>query len=297
MVRQNHLFGNWLKIGVILKIDSISIIRIKMNYQLDVELSAGLESYRSAIEATIKPYIKIELTDNKDPSWWQSKFGGLPYMPQGFEYPKSYDGEYLYLLAQINFAEVPNLEGLPAKGILQFYLAADECYGCDFDNPLEQDKFRIIYFPEVDLEINNLITDFSFLPKLEPDDWLMPFQGCCAISFTLDYSPISVNDYQFDFFDIYDSNDEVYVIHEEYWDKFDASGHKLLGYPCFTQDDPRQKSSKEEPYILLFQIDSDNNNTGFDICWGDAGVANFFIKRSHLQQLDFSQVWYNWDCG
>ena len=104
-------------------------------------------------------------------------------MPKDFEYPKSYSGEYLYLLAQINFAEVPKLEGLPEKGILQFYLAADEeLYGCDFDDPSRQDKFRVVYFPEVDLEVSNLLTDFSFLPKLESEDWIMPFQGCCATS-------------------------------------------------------------------------------------------------------------------
>ena len=68
-----------------------------MSYKLDIELSEALEPYRSAIEATIKPYIKIELTNNDKPTWWQSKFGGMPYMPKDFEYPKSKAGEYLYL--------------------------------------------------------------------------------------------------------------------------------------------------------------------------------------------------------
>ncbi|MGD1918732.1 MAG: YwqG family protein [Pleurocapsa sp.] len=271
--------------------------RFNMNYKLDVKLSKELEPYRSAIEATIKPYIKIELTDNNSPTWWQSKFGGLPYMPKGFDYPKSNDDEYLYLLAQINFAEVPNLEGLPPKGILQFYLAADDdLYGCDFDNPLVQDKFRVIYFPEVDLDPKNLLIDFNFLPKLELEDWQMPFQGCCQIKFDLQYSPIGANDYKFNFFDLGDEDDEM-NLWSEYWDEFDSDGHKLLGYPCFTQEDPRYDSPGDEPYILLFQTDSDRNNNGFEICWGDAGIANFFIKRSHLEQLDFTQVLYNWDCS
>ena len=88
-----------------------------MNYKLDVELSPELETYKDKIEATIKPYIEIKLTDNNKPTWWQSKFGGLPYIPKGFEYPKSFGNEYLYLLAQINFAEVPHLEYFPDKGI------------------------------------------------------------------------------------------------------------------------------------------------------------------------------------
>ena len=269
-----------------------------MNYKLDVELSEVLEPYRSAIEATIKPYIKIELTDNSNPTWWQSKFGGLPYMPKNFDYPKSHDGEYLCLLAQINFEEVPKLEGLPEQGILQIYITADEdLYGCDFDNPTEQDKFRVIYFSKVDLEIDNLLKDFSFLPQPESEDWLIPFQGCCAVKFNLDYLPISAVDYQFSFFDIYDANEDVESKFSEYWDKFDSAGHKLLGYPCFTQEDPRYVSPEDEPYILLFQMDTDNNKNGFDMCWGDCGIANFFIRRSHLEQLDFTQVLYNWDCG
>lgn len=268
-----------------------------MNYKLDVELSEALEPYRSAIEATIEPYIKIELTDNNRPTLWQSKFGDLPYIPKDFEYPTSNDGSYLYLLAQINFAEVPKLEGLPDKGILQFYIAAnDDFYGCNFDNPFDRDKFRVIYFPEVDLEIDNLLTDFSFLPELESEDLLLPFKGCCAVKFHLDTAPISAADYQLDFFTLWNNN-ELDAKFEEYWDKFDSAGHKLLGYPCFTQEDPRPNFSEDEPYILLFQIDSDANNNGFEIMWGDNGIANFFIKRSHLEKLDFTQILYNWDCG
>ena len=167
----------------------------QMNYKLDLELSEKLEPYRSAIEATIEPYIKIKSTDCDTPTWWQSKFGGLPYLPKGFEYPKSSDGEYLYLLAQINFTEVPHLEGFPDRGILQFYVAADEdFYGLDFDNPTKQDKFRIVYFPDVSLQEDNLIVDFSFLPPIKKDDWLMPFEGCCALSFELALGVISLND-------------------------------------------------------------------------------------------------------
>ena len=135
-----------------------------MTNKLNVELSAELEPYRSAIEATIKPYIKIELTDDNRLTLWQSKFGGLPYMPRDFDYPKSNNGKYLYLLAQINFAEVPELKGLPDKGILQFYIAAEgSMYGCDLNNPTRQDTFRVIYFPEITLNERDLIIDFSFL--------------------------------------------------------------------------------------------------------------------------------------
>jgi len=70
----------------------------------------------------------------------------------------------------------------------------------------------------------------------------------------------------------------------------------LCRYPAFTQSDPRQQlPTEDKSYILLLQIDSENNNK-IDIMWGDTGIANFFIKRSALEKLDFSDVLYNWDC-
>ena len=66
-----------------------------------------------------------------------------------------------------------------------------------------------------------------------------------------------------------------------------TDGHHLLGYPYFTQEDPREGLYK----TLLFQMDSDNG-----ILWGDAGVGNFFIDLEKLKQRDFSDVFYTWDC-
>lgn len=68
-------------------------------------------------------------------------------------------------------------------------------------------------------------------------------------------------------------------------------GHKLLGYPSFTQSDPRYDTYAKYDTLLL-QIDSD----GDDIMWGDCGVANFFINKEDLKNKDFSKILYNWDC-
>ena len=262
-----------------------------MNNKLDLELSPELEPYRSAIEATIKQHIKIEATDNDNPTWWQSKFGGLPYMPKDFEYPKSNDGEYLHLLAQINFTEVPQLEGLPNKGILQFYLANDEMFGCDFDNPTKQDKFRVIYFSDADLPKEDLVTNFNFLTEI--DKFCFPLKGCRAMRFKIASAPISGGDYRFNIWREDDVSDDLY---DEYWEKFNTEGHKLLGYPDFTQSDPRDYLFKEEDYILLLQIDSEYGDDEFEISWGDNGIGNFFIKPSNLKKLDFTKILYNWDC-
>ena len=72
-----------------------------------------------------------------------------------------------------------------------------------------------------------------------------------------------------------------------------STGHKIGGYPYFTQDDPRKDN---DPYtLLLLQIDSDDIED-VEIIWGDCGVANFFINPEDLAKCQFDDVMYNWDC-
>ncbi|MEG4586593.1 YwqG family protein [Microcoleus sp. MOSTC5] len=275
-----------------------------MNYNLEFPLSPELEKYRDRIEATIKPYIEIQIQNNDRLNLWQSKFGGLPYLPKGFEYPKTADGKYLFLLAQINFSEVPPLDSFPDRGILQFYIGDDDLYGLDLgnkvdlDNPTVKDRFKIIYFPQPDLNVENIITNYDFLPEPE----FFPVRGCCSLQFTKKYAPISISDYRFTELlssEIYELLND-YEIENEYRKISHSFGHKIGGYPDFTQNDLREYSSKygreHKSDILLFQIDTERKDT-VDIMWGDMGIGNFFIEESALRQLDFSKVLYNWDCS
>ena len=92
-----------------------------------------------------------------------------------------------------------------------------------------------------------------------------------------------------------DAYDELFESYLETDDGCMNGGHWMLGYPSFTQEDPRPEDSPFD--TLLLQIDSmrDEEN-GYSILWGDCGVCNFFIARADLEKLDFSRVLYNWDC-
>ena len=95
----------------------------------------------------------------------------------------------------------------------------------------------------------------------------------------------------------YDLPDEIFENVVDIHDGPDCA-HQLGGYPYFTQYDPRfeYRSSEATKYTeLLFQIDS-QFDTEWDLCWGDAGVRNFFISREDLEALDFSDLLYNFDC-
>lgn len=56
------------------------------------------------------------------------------------------------------------------------------------------------------------------------------------------------------------------------------------------------KVLREKYDTLLFQLDSEYNeeNGGTEI--GDGGVINFFINSKALEDLNFEDVLYNWDC-
>ncbi|MBQ6565500.1 MAG: DUF1963 domain-containing protein, partial [Treponema sp.] len=55
-----------------------------------------------------------------------SKFGGLPYWNPAEAYPVGVDGRKLIMLAQLNMADIPPLEGFPSTGLLQFFIGGGD---------------------------------------------------------------------------------------------------------------------------------------------------------------------------
>jgi uncharacterized protein YwqG len=92
--------------------------------------------------------------------------------------------------------------------------------------------------------------------------------------------------------ELYDLGDEA---GEKIWNTFSGFGHKIGGYPAFTQYDPREED--DELSVLLFQLDSEYGNGKTKVMWGDAGICGFFCTQSELRERDFSRVFYTWDCG
>ncbi|MFV5190915.1 YwqG family protein [Acinetobacter courvalinii] len=273
-----------------------------MNLQAE-HLPHTLHPYLEKISATILPTVTMQLTASDDLSLWQSKIGGEPYLPLDTAYPVDSNGNPLALLAQFNFAEIPSLPNFPDQGILQFYIAADDLYGMNFDDQQQQSGFKVLYFEQVIADAAQLKQDFS---ELEFDeDAYLPFTGQYSIEFNLTSQPISLGDFAFapkilgveelyDFEDRFEGGDFEDDFIEPYDEVASASGHRLGGYPYFTQTDPRQYNEKVQDYVLLFQLDTDDAEN--EIMWGDSGVGNFFIHPEDLKNRDFSKVLYNWDC-
>lgn len=251
---------------------------------------------------------------------FDSKMGGVPYLPKSMEYPAVRDGEYkgkpLFFLAQLNFGTLPKIPGFPTEGILQFFAGCedDELYGFDFDNPSDQNRFRVIYHESVITDKSKLYSEKD-MPDFDND--CFPLKGEYSLSAEEAVSmSIPVEDFRFrkalsaayseifgvDFMSASENDMSGFdkALNETICSD-DFGGTRMGGYPFFAQRDPRGFNEKYAGCtVLLFQSDSENCDEGDEddyICWGDWGVANFFISPEDFTKRDFSRVMYNWDCG
>ncbi|MFR4480015.1 MAG: YwqG family protein [Fusobacterium sp.] len=270
------------------------------------------------LEKNKKPMIEISLSDEK-PNLFQSKFGGVPYLPKDKEVPKNKENEQLTLLAQINIDELPENNIYPMEeGILQFWILNDDVLGLDYDTNLG-DGFKVVYYKDIDKSV----TEEEVLEKYKPYKYeysYFPIEGEFSLSFKLTDGYFSVSNDDFreivdrEIKKFYDENkdkySEILKIYDKenqlnYWEIWDIleedkeieeklfeAGHKIGGFPNFTQSDIREVGDYE---ILLLQIDSEGTEKN-EIMWGDCGIANFFIREKDLKKLNFDRAIYNWDC-
>lgn len=257
-----------------------------------MNLPAALEPFRAQLLATRKTFIRAKSQPSRSTELWESKVGGQPYLPKGMVWPTAPDGQELFFLAQINFAEVPPLAPFPTQGIVQFFIGDDDLYGMDFDDGETADTFRTLFHPEVVKNTAKLQTNF---PPLRDYD-LLPHHPdeCYPLTFSLEEEVMPMTDYQFaqrfggDFFQQF--GEDEWNITDQFGKAVRSDGHKIGGYAYFTQDDPRRA---DDPMLLLLQLDSDEP---MDLMWGDMGVGHFFIREKDLAARDFSRVLYDWDC-
>lgn len=274
-------------------------MHLELSEDLSPTLRELLTAHQEIVDATLRPCAEIELLPQAKLLPWQSKLGGDPYLLSRADYPVDSEGEPMQFLAQINFAETLPLPEFPATGILQFFISnTDGRYGANNDDVEEQDNFRVQYLADLLTQPDQLVTDFSFLPDFEDG----PLQGSAALKFTPKIIPVTGADYRFDrvLGEILDQVDDQ--LRWEYYEKIaGGEGHRLGGYPGFTQDDPRMYESELQAYdYLLLQFDSQilESDAGdfLRLMWGDSGIANFMITAEALAKRDFSAVLFNWDC-
>lgn len=266
-------------------------------------LKKVMNSFRKDTEKSV---IRIQVNDNPV-GLTNSKFGGIPYIPKNGQVPHDASGRQLRLLAQIRFDELPENDIFMPKGLLQFWVLDDDSSGLDFNDLTSQAGSRVTFYEDIDPSVTEQEVLEKYQSYREGESYF-PVQNTFSLCCSLEKEGISTNDHGFDTLftkrwnDTYPQNriKSYFDLHEELtedmYNETSGFGHKLGGYPAFTQEDPRDVSNRYSDYQrLLLQMDSIGAN-GHEIMWGDSGVCNFFITEEAFKALDFSKVIYNWDC-
>lgn len=261
-----------------------------------------------------------------------SHIGGVPYLPRDKAYPVGKSGQNLWLCAQINFEQMPRIEGFPTEGILQFYLSDfdfDGGFGIYSENdPTIQGEWRVLYFQKPD----NTVTKEECLAKMpgaweeKGELWRVPYKPLKMLFLPVERDIMDHEDYRFDvLFDaalkarLPDADPKEfmpYKLRDEtpeergamriIRDRIKCGGCKMGGYPRYYQDDPRlydKETGKplKEWDTLLFQLDDDTyefpagelGDMNFSL---NGGTLNFLIRFEDLKKRDFSQVLAQWAC-
>lgn len=237
----------------------------------------------------------------------ESKVGGVPYLPKNTQLPQSKTSGELRMIAQLNLEEMASSVFPIKQGILQFWGTDDPFYGMDSDDISNSDSISVVYYPKIE----DFISETDFLEQYSFYTTTENFPVSCEQSFKIQtstgLSKISTSDFRFndEFVKKFNAAYPEATIEEWYdlkslkenFDLFtnhDNLSHKLLGYPNFTQSDPREGGY--EDYILLFQLDSQGfEDSADEIMWGDCGVATWLIHPEDLKKADFSKVLFYWD--
>ncbi len=244
------------------------------------------------IEATKTSFIEIKTQENKNLSVFTSKLGGFPYFPSNAQYPKL-NGNHAIPLAQINFAEIKDIKKslplFPENGILQFFIPHDDdMFGYD---PSKNKSNILVVYHEHLVAPDEVLQDKSIMEFILKSDSTPIFHECSLIFNHREETLGLIDEYNVKkhyLKDGRDITDKDYMFFEE--KEIHNQGSKIGGYAHFTQADPRD-TSKDDDWILLLQLDSDEN-----LMWGDMGIGNWFIKKEDLIKRDFSKVFFTWDC-
>lgn len=272
---------------------------IEKGFEKETEILKGLkqDSIHMVTEKSTEEEFKIG----------ESKIGGMPHLPKGYTWP-TYQEKPLAFLAQINLAEFASYDlkkQLPEKGMLYFFHeGGEEIWGFD---PKDEGGFLVEYIEE---PMGLVQTDF---PEALED--YMRFSPCKVTYEIKESYPSDAYELNETYFNGEGNNEFFEILFEN---EMCDTVNKLFGYPGLIQgdiflesqlvtnglycgdptgyNDPRAKELEKGAgeWMLLFQIDSDNNA---EMMWGDVGRIYFTIKKEDLKNRRFAQAWSAFQCG
>lgn len=280
------------------------------------QIAAELPRVATELQALIRTSIRIKTAPVKDEALLPpgaSKFGGLPDLPEGVDWPE-WNGKALAFIAQFNLEEVATFDLerlLPATGMLYFFYDAQmETWG---DTLEDRGGARVLYY---DGEVAR-IKRTPFPETLH--EWGRDYPACRLEMYSQLSLPTGDSIHTISL----ELTEEETASYNKLWEWLAGSNdelpdHRLSGYPRPVQGDDMEelcawatagidvasaesyqseravelrKTAKD--WQLLLQVDSDNNSM---MMWGDAGTIYYWIKREDLAQHNFEDAWLVLQC-
>lgn len=266
-----------------------------------IDLESKFELFKPLIRSKID-FELVESNDNKI-KIGQSKIGGKPDLLATSAWPITNDNKSLSFIGQLNCAELKSFDVdnlLPNEGLLSFfYCSEQEAWGFD---PKDADRFNVIYTDSIDnLERIDYPKDLEEFSIFQPNE----------LKFA---SSLSLPGWEHDSIEGVLSDDQI----DNYIDINCGADNQIFGYANCIQgpmelecqlvtnglycgdssgyEDPKIKEveSGKEDWILLLQIDSEEENAG--MMWGDSGKLYYWIKKQDLKDKNFDKSWFVLQC-
>lgn len=256
----------------------------------------SLQKYKQNISDTITSYVKISLSEAtfwdelvKSRLWW------YPHNMSFDSYPKDSDWSYMLFLAQIDYSEIPELEGNPCDWLLQIFISPGDWLWIDYANWSNSDVLvRYIEKRETKIELSknemNIITES--LKKFDiPIEWYPKQYNLSFISTFM--TPLYYETHEFQNIKFETEEDiETYIdfANDIYGN---TPNHQIWGYPSYTQNEVRKGNEQ----VLIFQIDSELGwDNKYKILRWDIWIMNIFMEKKDLEKNNFKDFLYTRDC-
>lgn len=272
--------------------------------------------YRDLFDKTLRPAIGVRvLGSERSIEYRGSKYGGLPEIPPGFEWPR-YEGKPMSFVAQYKLSEFARFDKeslLQSHGMLYIFIYVDKSFPAFYFSD-DRKSYKIMYVPNEEGltradKPDDLPEDEVFAPKYLsfyqkytiPDDE----------SYKL-WDNLTQEDWDGDFNEEYEKLDEYIAL---------VCGENKLGFPedkldqilgedsaiqqcanfSFALSQFSYKNNEEwelikpqvldlqRKYTLLLQLDFGNKDADFSN-YGGSGCLYVGIEPNHLELLDFDKA-------
>ena len=249
-------------------------------------IKATLALVRDEIEALRLPRVKAVIQPHVTPNdVMSSRIGGPVCMPADEHWPMDLAGDAMVFLAQLNFAEIPEMTDFPEEGIAQIFVPVNYQFPGNC-------VVHVIWRPDWNgngLMREQVVNWEDPAIRLPFDNRLVYERGArMAFASEVDMMAPTARDWRVDnmLMDIYREvpRKEMNAIFSALTKPNKLNG--VGGHPAFVNEDPRQSKLVANYDCVLLQL---GGNDAF--AWGrQAGEANFLIQRKDLAARDFSGV-------